>query len=145
MKKSVLLLLLFCVFMSAKAEADLLKSKTSYFTCLFTQTNFSLSLTGNAETSYTLTNLNFAAHYWSNPYSQAQWQYGIVIGHIPCTPSNYVYGRKMQSDGRVMEGGITTTGDVVIKWISGPPMPSSPSGGAYVVDLGNVTISSTGG
>ncbi|WP_126247280.1 hypothetical protein [Chitinophaga rhizosphaerae] len=113
------------------------------FSCSFTQTNFSLSLTGNPATSYTYTMIDFAAHYFStNPYTQAQWETGVVIGNVTgCTSSTRVRGTKVQSDGRLMECTISTSGVVVIRWVSGPPMPSSGPLTHYAVEFATVPMS----
>jgi hypothetical protein len=145
LKKSLLVILLLInasVALNAKNGTSTPK-KNSFYSCTLTQNNFNVSLT-YGPTSFSLTNVNYAATYTSNPYSQGQWEVGVVIGSISCHPSTYIYGRRTQSDGRVMETGITASGYVVIKWVSGPPMPAS-SGPIYAVDMSNVNISSTGG
>ncbi|MGE7774456.1 hypothetical protein ACQKLP_07030 [Chitinophaga sp. NPDC101104] len=139
------LLAAFAVFTSESSAIQPAKTKVPAprFSCSFTQTNFSLSLTGNPATSYTYTMINFAAHYFAtNPYTQAQWETGVAIGTISgCTSSTRVRGSKVQADGRLMECTISTSGTVVIRWLSGPPMPSSGPTGSYAVEFSNVPMS----
>ncbi len=129
-----------------KAESSAIqpvKTKVSAprFSCFFTETNPNILMTGNPSTSYTFTLINFAAHYFTNPYTQAQWQTGVVIGNITgCTSSTRVRGTKLQSDGRLMECTISASGIVTIAWISGPPMPSSGPTTSYVAEFANVTM-----
>lgn len=99
-------------------------SSAARFSCYYTETNPNFIMTGDPYTSYNYTQINFAAHYWTNPYTQTQWEMGIVIGKITgCTSTTRVRGTKVQPDGRVMECTISTSGDVAIRWLSGPPMP----------------------
>lgn len=146
LKKSllvVLLLLNVSVALNAKTGVPAVRNR-SFFACTFTPNNSNLSYT-YGPTSFSLTNVNYAATYFgSNPYSQGQWEVGVVIGSLACHPATYIYGRKLQTDGRLMETGVTASGYVVIKWVSGPPMPSSGPMN-YAVDMSNVNISSTGG
>ncbi|WP_316827240.1 hypothetical protein [Pedobacter miscanthi] len=146
LKKSllaVLMLLNVSVALNAKTGVPAVK-KHAFFACTFTPNNSNLSYT-YASTSFSLTSVNYAATYFgSNPYSQGQWEVGVVIGSVDCHPATYIYGRKLQADGRIMETGITASGYVVVKWVSGPPMPSSGPMN-YAVEMGNVNISSTGG
>lgn len=146
LKKTLLCaVLLLSIFTIAHAGTGILKPKTNTnFACFFTQTNFAIELTYGTN-SFSTTELDFAARYVSNPYTQAQWTAGIVVGHVDCHSSAYLYGRKTQYDGRVMEAGITTTGDIIIKWISGPLMPLSANPRYYFLEMPHLAISSTGG
>lgn len=146
LKKSLLVILvLLNISVALNAKSGILVVKNhAFFACTFTPNNSNLSYT-YGPTSFSLTNVNYAATYFgSNPYSQGQWEVGVVIGSLACHPSTYIYGRKLQTDGRLMETGVTASGYVVIKWVSGPPMPSSGPVN-YAVDMSNVNISSTGG
>ena len=133
------------MFQSKSSAIQPAKSKVPAprFSCMFTQTNFSLSLTDNPATSYTYTMIDFAAHYFTtNPYTQAQWETGVAIGTITgCTSSTRVRGSKVQADGRLMECTISTSGTVVIRWLSGPPMPASGPTTTYAVEFANVPMS----
>lgn len=143
-----------CVMFTLMAAFVLLKSESSAiqpvktkvaaprFSCYFTETNPSILMTGNPSTSYTYSLINFAAHYFTNPYTQAQWQTGIVIGNITgCTSSTRVRGTKLQADGRTMECTISTSGVVTIRWVSGPSMPATGPTASYAVEFANVTMS----
>ena len=143
MKTKLLLFILFLtcfIHSNANRQQHFFSQQTclSYLSCSFTQTNPSLDLT-YGPTSFSLSVVNFAVHYTTNPYTNAQWSSGINIGTVSCTSSSYYCGTKIQPDGRAMGVIITPTGGVIIKLLTGSMPPTTPWY-YYAADFGNVDL-----